>query len=99
MSKKLYPNLCKRISLLITFIEKKYIIKRYIGERRKPKAWQIRSIGGHGVGIYFPRSYVAHLVDDARGKYFNKKNVAYVNSFSKQNKWNDVIIKYIEFLL
>ncbi len=92
----LYVGLQKRINRLITFIMKEYIIRKYIGERKKPRASQDRSMGGHGVAFYFPSSARDHTDDAERGKYFDKKEKDYVNTFSKKNEWNEVIFKFMK---
>jgi hypothetical protein len=95
-TKKLHPRLCNKIDSLKSFLEEKYIIKSFIGEKKEPKRRQERTMGGYGVGIYFPSSLQDHIDDEERGKYFNRKETAFVNTFSKNNNWNKLIFQYMK---
>lgn len=93
----LFTDLQKAIEKLILFVSKEYIVINYIGTRKEPKPDQpIRSLGGHGVAIYFPSSFEDHANNEERGKYFDKKETEYVNLFSEKNSWNDLIFEYIK---
>ena len=92
----LFTGLQKAIEELIPFVSNKYIVKNYIGTRKEPKLDNpVRSLGGHGVAIYFPSSFEDHTNNEERGKYFDKKETEYVNLFSEKNSWNDLIFEYI----
>ncbi len=85
-----------KIKELISLIEDEYIVQAYIGENKKPKPDQLRSLGGHGVAIYFPDTEEDHKDDEERGKYFNRTETDYVNSFSAGNRWNEMIFDYMK---
>ena len=94
--KRLNKGLRRKIKSIQGKLERDYIIEEYIGDRKKPKPKQQRSMGGHGVAIYFPSSERDHLDDESRGKFFNRKEKAFVNTFSENNHWNKMIFKYME---
>jgi hypothetical protein len=94
--KRLNRGLRRKIKSIRFALQKQYIIEEYIGERKKPKPEQDKSIGGHGVAIYFPSSEQDHLNDEDRGRYFNRNEKDYVNTFSKKNYWNNMIFEYMK---
>ena len=81
----------------MSFITNNYIIEKFIGNKKIPRRSQkVRSLGGHGVIIYFPLSEQDHIDDNDRGKYFNKNERNFVNTFSETNTWNDMIFEYMK---
>src|SRR6185436_5884943 len=94
--KRLNKGLRKKIKSIQDKLEKQYIMRSCIGDRKKPKPEQERSLGGHGVAIYFPSSERDHLDDLERGKFFNTKEKDFVNTFSTNNYWNKMIFEYMK---
>ena len=91
-----YSELRQEIKDLIRYIEEEYIVEAFIGENKIPKPEQLRSLGGHGVAIYFPETMEDHLEDEERGKYFNRNEKLYTDKFSKFNKWNNMFFEYMK---
>jgi hypothetical protein len=93
-----HRSLVNKIEESVQYIESEYIMKTYIGDDCKKQLKIKPSPGGHGVAIYFPKSKRDHINDEERGRYFDKEQKEYVNTFSTENKWNDLITKYMEFV-
>lgn len=91
-----YKELHKSAEEIIKLIEEQYIVQSWIGKKRTPtiSTSQVRSFGGHGVGIYFPESVKAHD-DNADLKVFFEKGHPLENKFTKNNDyWYEMVLMY-----
>jgi hypothetical protein len=93
-----HRRLSNKIDSTIQFIKNEYILKSFIGNDCSKQLKRKPSPGGHGLAIYFPKSKTDHENDEERGWYFDKGYRDYVNTFSTENKWNDLLVKYMEFV-
>lgn len=90
-----YADLLKLAEDIIDHLENDYILQAWIGNKRTPRSTNkedIRSYGGHGVGIYFPESMMAHNNNEDLGFFFEK----YVKCVKKGNGEKADIFKEYE---
>ncbi|HEU5164104.1 MAG TPA: clostripain-related cysteine peptidase [Chitinophagaceae bacterium] len=87
-------ELIKEIKNVSRELELKFIIENWVGSKRTPRIIDKRSFGGHGLGIYFPESKEAHKENESLGLFFVSDN-ANTSLFSGDNKWNELITRYM----
>lgn len=76
---------------IIQFLEQRYIIEKYIGQKRSVSTRFTKNFGGHGAAIYFPSSkdaYEKSIKNEAEA--FNKDSKRR-NRFTRDNKWIEFI--------
>jgi hypothetical protein len=83
------------VAIIIDHLEVKYIVQPWIGNTRTPSLERASSYGGHGVGMYFPKTKRAHEKNEDQRKPFERTEKE-VNEFSRENNWNNLLFKYLE---
>lgn len=78
-----------KIKSAIDLLENKYIIQKHIGPDERKVSENGKSIGAHGVSIYFPDSEDDHYKNNQRGIPFTPGK-GHELSFLKKN-WNEMV--------